>query len=115
MITDSVNPAWAKKFIIDYRVEKNNFHVWFQSQDLGSPHQDLSSENRILSSFLKCKRVKKGIGSNIISPILFRLLGRISTREEEKGTEILEKKIMIKKNGDGKEYQVVGNFIHPTI
>ena len=43
------------------------------------------------------------------------LSARISSGEEEEGTEILLKKIKIPKNDDGEEYQVVGIFIHPLI
>ena len=50
-------------------------------------------------------------GSNIIFPIISRLLERISIGE--KGTEILVKKIKIVKNGDGEKYQVAGISIHP--
>ena len=38
------------------------------------------------------------------------LLRRISS--EEKGNEISQKKIKIKKNWNEEEYQVVGNFLH---
>ena len=51
--------------------------------------------------------------SNFISPVTLRLLGRISSREDGKRTEILEKKIKILKDCGGEEYQVVGNFLHP--
>ena len=37
----------------------------------------------------------------------------LSSGKDEKGTEILGKKIEIKKNRGGEEYQIVGNFIHP--
>ena len=47
--------------------------------------------------------------------IILRLLGRISSWEEGKGTEIFGKKIKILKNGVGEEYQCVGNFIHPWL
>ena len=50
---------------------------------------------------------------NIIFHIILKLLGRISSREKGKGIESLGKKIKILKNGDGEEYEVVGNFIHP--
>ena len=50
---------------------------------------------------------------NIVFSIILSLLGRISSGEEGKRTEILGKKIKIQENGDGEEYQVVGNFIHP--
>ena len=52
-------------------------------------------------------------GSNFIFPLIFRLLGRISSGEEVKATEIMGEKIKIKKNGDWEEYQFVGNFVHP--
>jgi len=54
-------------------------------------------------------------GSNIIFPIILRLLGRISSGEDGKKTGILGKKINIIINGVGEEYQVVGNFIHPFV
>ena len=48
---------------------------------------------------------EKGKGRNIIFPIIFRLLGRESSGENEKGTEMLGKKIKIlKKWGGGWEY-----------
>ena len=53
---------------------------------------------------------KRERGSNIIFPIILRLLGRISGGGKGKGTE---KKIKIRKNLSGEEYQVVVNFIHP--
>ena len=52
-------------------------------------------------------------GNNIIFPIILRLLGRILSEENGKGTEISGKKIKMFKNGVGEEYHVVGNFIHP--
>ena len=39
---------------------------------------------------------KRARGSNIIFPVILRLLGRISSGEEGKGTEILGMKIEIK-------------------
>ena len=46
---------------------------------------------------------KRERGSNIIFSMISRLLERISSREEEKGTEILEEKIKIfKKWGWGR-------------
>ena len=42
-----------------------------------------------------------------------KAVGRLSSGEEEKGTNILVKKIKSLKNGVGEEYQIVGNFIHP--
>ena len=51
------------------------------------------------------------MGGNIICPIIFRLLGRISSGEIKRG--ITGNKIMIFINGCGEEYQVVGDFIHP--
>ena len=40
-------------------------------------------------------------GSNIIFPVILRLLGGISSDEKMKRTEILEKKIkMLQKNGE---------------
>ena len=42
------------------------------------------------------------MGSKIIFPTSLRLLGRISSGEEGKGTEIWGKKIIIKKRGMGK-------------
>ena len=56
---------------------------------------------------------KRAEGSNIICPVISRLRGRSFSGEEGKGTEILGKKIKISKNGDGEEYQIAGNFIHP--
>ena len=57
---------------------------------------------------------KREKGSNIIFAIILMLLGRISSGEERKGTEILGKKNQdLKKNGDGEEYQAVWNFIDP--
>ena len=44
---------------------------------------------------------KRKKGSNIIFPIILRLLGRISSEEEGKGTKILGKKIKILTNGGG--------------
>ena len=38
---------------------------------------------------------KRDRGSNIILPVLLRLLGRISNGERGKGTEIMSKKIKI--------------------
>ena len=45
---------------------------------------------------------KREYGHNIIFPIILRLLGRISSGEEGKVTEILGKIIKIKKMGVGK-------------
>ena len=56
---------------------------------------------------------KRESGSNIIFPIILRLLGRISSGEEGMGTDMLGKKIKILKNGCWEEYQVAWNFIHP--
>ena len=54
------------------------------------------------------------MGSNIIFPMILRLLGRLSSGEEGKGTEnFVEKNIY--KNRGREEYQVVGNFIHPCL
>ena len=53
---------------------------------------------------------KRERGSIIIFPIRLRLLGRISSGEERKGTKIWGKKIKILKNVDGEEYQVVRIF-----
>ena len=50
--------------------------------------------------------------SNIIFPVILRLLARISSGEEGKGTEIMGKKIEIKK-WIGEEYQAVRNDIPP--
>ena len=52
-------------------------------------------------------------GSNIIFLIIFRQLGRMSSEEEGKGTEILGKKIKFLNNGEWEEYQLLGNFIQP--
>ena len=52
--------------------------------------------------------------SNIISPIILRLLGRTSIGERVRGRKFLGRKSISKKrNGRGEEYKVVGNFIHP--
>jgi len=48
---------------------------------------------------------KREMGSNIIFPLILRLLGRISSGEKWKGKEILGKNIKILKNWDGEEYQ----------
>ena len=56
------------------------------------------------------KRVR---GSIIICSVILRLKGRLSSGEEGKRNEILEKKIKFSKNEDGEEYQIAGNFIHP--
>ena len=49
---------------------------------------------------------KRERGSNIIIPILFRLLERISNGEKGKSKEMLGQKNKIKKIGGGEEYQV---------
>ena len=46
--------------------------------------------------------VKRERVSNIIFPIILRLLGKISSGEEGKGTEITGKKIKIKQSGLGR-------------
>ena len=51
--------------------------------------------------------------SNIVFPVIFSLLGKISSGKKQKRTEISEKKIKVLKNGGGEEYQAVGNFMHP--
>ena len=56
---------------------------------------------------------KRGRGSNIICSITLRLLGKISSAEDGKGTEILGKKIKFKKDEGGEEYQTITTFIHP--
>ena len=56
--------------------------------------------------------VKRKRGSIIISPLILRLMGRISSVKEGKGTKILGKKIKMN-NGGGEEYQVVVSFIQP--
>ena len=53
--------------------------------------------------------------SKIIFPVKLRLLRRISSGEDGKGTEMLGKKIKIFKNGGGEEYQVGWNLIHPCL
>ena len=58
---------------------------------------------------------KKVSGRNFIFPLIFRLLGRISSGKEGKTTEIMGKKIKIKKQIGGEECKVVGNFINPCI
>ena len=55
---------------------------------------------------------KKERGSNIIFPLIFRLLERISS--EEKGAEIFGRKPRFKKNRGGEEYQVVANLYTPV-
>ena len=52
-------------------------------------------------------------GSNIISPIISWLLGRRSNGKVKRGQELWRRKTICYKNGDGEEYKVVGNFIHP--
>ena len=49
------------------------------------------------------KRVR---GSNIIFPLIFRLLGRISGGEKEKGTDISGKKSRFKERGMGKNIKL---------
>ena len=56
---------------------------------------------------------KRKSGSNIIFPIILRLLGRISSKGKLNGKEIWGKIIKLKNIGDGEKYKVVGNFIHP--
>ena len=51
--------------------------------------------------------------SNIILPIILRLLGRLSSGTKRKGDENFGEENQGLKNGGGEEYQVVGNFIHP--
>ena len=60
--------------------------------------------------------VEKGEkGSNTIFPIILRLLGIISSKEEGYGREIFGKKIQIKKIGVGKNIKLKGILynIHP--
>ena len=54
-------------------------------------------------------------GSNIIFPMISRLLVRIPREEEGMRIGILGKKIKILKYGVGDEYQVLGNFITSSI
>ena len=54
--------------------------------------------------------VKRERGSNIIFPIIFRLLGRISIREEGKGTEIFGMKIKSKRMGIGTNIKLRGTL-----
>ena len=56
---------------------------------------------------------KRERGSNIIFPLILGLLRRISSREEGKGTEILWKKIEIKKMGVGKTIKLQGTLYTP--
>ena len=52
--------------------------------------------------------------SNIIFPLILRLLGRLSSVERGgRGRTFLGRLSRFKINGGGEEYQVVGNFIHP--
>ena len=51
-------------------------------------------------------------GSNVIFPIILKLMGRISSGEEGKGTKFRGRKSKIIKNEDGKEYKVTEKFIH---
>ena len=64
-----------------------------------------------------CRRIlyveNRERGDNITFHTVLMLLERISSGEKGKAKEISGKKIKILKNGDGREYQVVGNFIHP--
>ena len=41
--------------------------------------------------------------------------GRVSSGEEVRGRKSWGRKSRFKKNGDGEDYQAVGNFIHPWI
>ena len=56
------------------------------------------------------RRILKKKGSNIIFPVILRLLGR--TTFVEKGKEM---EINILKDRGGEDYQVVGNIIHPCV
>ena len=59
----------------------------------------------------KNKTWKKGKrGSNIIFPIILKLLGRILSG---KGDNKFREENQDFKKWDGEEYQVAGNFIHP--
>ena len=49
---------------------------------------------------------KKGKGKQYYLPYKIKVVGKNITT-------ILGKKIKVLQNGDGEEYQVVGNFIHP--
>ena len=51
----------------------------------------------------------------MIFPIIFRLLGRISSGEKGKGMEVLRKKIKILKNGVGKNIKFWGTLYTPEI
>ena len=62
-------------------------------------------ENHCCLEELKHEK-KSQRGSNIIFPLILRLLGRKSSGEEGKGTENLGNKIKIKKNGAGKNINV---------
>ena len=77
-----------------------SFGEEFQFVKRGSDFKGFWGENYVE------KRVR---GSNIICSIILRLQGRLSSGEEE----IWGKKIKILKNRVGKEYKIVGNFIHP--
>ena len=62
--------------------------------------------------------VKKGKGEAITSPYKSRLLRRISSGKNGRGTEDLGKKSRIDfffKVRGGEEYQVTRNFIHPDL
>ena len=79
---------------------------------VGEEYQVVKGEENFMAVGTNITGVGKGKGSNIIFPIILRLLGRISIGKEGKGTETLVKKIKIYFKGGGEEYQV-GNFIHP--
>ena len=61
------------------------------------------------------KNIKRDRGSNIIFPIILRLLGRISSGKKGKGAETAGKKIKIKKiMGMGKNIKLQGTLYTPA-
>ena len=57
---------------------------------------------------------KKGKEKQYHLPYNIKTVGENIKWKEGKGMEILGKKIKVLKNGGGEEYQVVGNFLHPS-
>ena len=69
-------------------------------QSVGKEYQVVKRGREYYSCGEKYNVEKRGRGSNIIFPFIIRLLGRISSGEEGKGTEILGiKKLNLKTGG----------------
>ena len=73
---------------------ENKFKVEIQRDEQGETR---SGARYVLCRGEEYNMHKRERGSNIICPIILRLLGRISSGGKGKGTEILGKKIQIKK------------------